>query len=104
MYAVLRTGGKQYRVENGAVVDIEKIPGDKGASIKFEEVLLIGDEASVKVGQPLVSGASVNAEIVEQTKGEKQKIFKKIRRHGKQLRKGHRQQLTRVRVQEIIVG
>lgn len=101
MFAVVRTGGKQYRVEKGDLVDIEKISGDKGQVITFGEILLVADGEQIRVGQPLVAGASVSAEIVEQKRGPKERIFKKIRRHGKQLRKGHRQELTRVRVTEI---
>ena len=101
MYAVVRTGGKQYRVEQGAVLEIEKISGNKGEALTFNEVLLVADDAGTKVGQPLVSGASVTAEIIEQKKGPKLEVFKKITRVGKQWHKGHRQQLTRVRITQI---
>ncbi len=101
MYAVVRTGGKQYRVEPGMLLDVEKLEGSAGDSISFEEVLLVADDAVVKVGSPLVSGASVQAEIVSQKKAKKVIIFKKIRRQGKRLKKGHRQSLTRVLVKQI---
>ena len=104
MYAVVRTGGKQYRVEPGALLEVERIEGNKGDAIKLEDVLLVGSDESVTVGQPLVKGAAVNAQIVEQKRGEKLRIFKKIRRHGKQLRKGHRQELTRIRISDIVAG
>lgn len=101
MFAVIKTGGKQYRVEPGSVISIEKIAGEVGDKIELNEVLLLNDGAEIKVGRPLVSGATVSLEIVNQTKGPKLKIFKKIRRHGKQLRKGHRQELTQVKVAAI---
>jgi large subunit ribosomal protein L21 len=101
MFAVLKTGGKQYRVEMGTELEIEKISGDKGAKATFEEVLLVADGENIKIGSPLVTGARVTAEIVSQTKGPKEKIFKKTRRKGRQLHKGHRQSLTRIRVLEI---
>ena len=101
MFAVIRTGGKQYRVETDALLDIERLPGEAGEKVQFEDVLLVGDEKAYKVGQPNVKGAKVAAEIVEQKRGEKVIIFKKIRRQGKQLKKGHRQELTRVRIGKI---
>jgi large subunit ribosomal protein L21 len=101
MYAVVKTGGKQYRVEPGSVIEVEKLPGDRGAAIEFSDVLLLGTDGDVKVGQPLVAGAVVVAEIIEQKKAPKVTIFKKLKRHGHRLKKGHRQPLTRVRVQEI---
>jgi large subunit ribosomal protein L21 len=102
MYAVVRTGGKQYRVETGTVFEVERLLGEKGDTVNLSEVLFVSSGEKVVVGTPLVAGAQVKVEIVEQKRGPKLKIFKKIRRHGKQLRKGHRQELTRVRVQEIL--
>lgn len=104
MFAVVRTGGKQYRVEQGSVFDVEKLSGEVGDAVEFDEVLLIADGENVKVGRPVVEGAKIAAEIVAQHRGPKAIIFKKIRRHGKQLTKGHRQYLTRVRVKEITEG
>ncbi|MBP9837282.1 MAG: 50S ribosomal protein L21 [Proteobacteria bacterium] len=101
MYAVLRTGGKQYRIEPGMFLEIEKLEGATGEKIEFSEVLLVGNEDEVKIGKPLIPGAKISATIVEQTKADKVIIFKKIRRHGKQLKKGHRQKLTRVQINEI---
>lgn len=98
MYAVIRTGGKQYCVEQGTVLDIERISGEVGGNIQFPEILLFADGEEVRVGQPLVQGASVDAEILAQDKGPKLTIFKKLRRQGKQLKKGHRQLKTRVKV------
>jgi large subunit ribosomal protein L21 len=82
MYAVIKTGGKQYRVEAGDLLVVEKLEGEPGAQIAFEDVLMLGDGAEVSIGAPLVDGARVNATLVETRKGEKIKIFKKIRRQG----------------------
>ena len=101
MFAVVRTGGKQYKVESGALLDIERIEGDAGSDIELSDVLLVADGSNIKVGQPCVEGAKVTATIVEQKRGPKKIIFKKIRRHGKQLKKGHRQELTRIQIGEI---
>lgn len=103
MYAVVKSGGKQYRVEPGMMVEVEKLAGAIGDTIEFAEVLLVGSDANVTVGQPQVNGAVVVCQIVEQKKDEKKIIYKKLRRHGKRLKKGHRQQLTCVRVNEIRV-
>ena len=102
MFAVVRTGGKQYRVEPGVLLNIEKIPGETGDIVELSDVLLLSDGAEVLVGQPKVSGAKVVIEVVRQSKGPKLTIFKKIRRKGHQLKKGHRQSLTRVRIKEIV--
>lgn len=101
MYAVIQTGGKQYRVEEGAVLSVEKLPGEVGDSVSVDSVLLVVNDKQTMVGRPNVAGASVNLEILGQLKAPKVTIFKKIRRHGKQLKKGHRQQLTSVRVTSI---
>lgn len=101
MYAVVKTGGKQYRVEPGMLVEVEKLAGAIGDTVEFSEVLLVGSEANIKVGQPQVTGAVVVGQIVEQKKDDKKIIYKKLRRHGKRLKRGHRQQLTCVRVNEI---
>jgi large subunit ribosomal protein L21 len=102
MIAVIKTGGKQYKVSVGNTLSIETISGAQGQEIEFEDVLLVASEDDVKIGQPRVEGALVKAEIVEQTKAPKVIIFKKNRRHGSQLKKGHRQALTKVRIKEII--
>jgi large subunit ribosomal protein L21 len=103
MFAVIRTGGKQYTVVKDGVLDIERIDGDAGASVTFGEVLLVGGD-SPKHGAPLVSGASVLAEIVSQTRGPKVVAFKKKRRKNTHRKRGHRQQLTRVRITGIQLG
>jgi large subunit ribosomal protein L21 len=102
MYAVIRTGSKQYKVEVGTTLDIEQISGDVGEAVTFDDVLLTGDAERAVVGQPTVKGAKVLAKIVAQHRGPKLIAFKKIRRQGKQLTKGHRQELTRVQVTEVV--
>ena len=104
MYAVIKTGGKQYRVQPGDLLVVEKLDGEPGAEVAFGEVLLLGDGADVTVGAPTVAGASVAATLVETRKGEKVKIFKKIRRQGYRRTKGHRQLESVLRVTGLTVG
>jgi large subunit ribosomal protein L21 len=104
MYAVIKTGGKQYRVQPGDLLVVEKLEGEPGANIAFGEVLMLGDGADVTVGVPTVAGASVAATLIETRKGEKVKIFKKIRRQGYRRTKGHRQHETVLRVTGLTVG
>lgn len=101
MYAVIKTGGKQHRVSPGDVITIEKIKGDKGDTILFEEVLMISDEGGVRIGAPVVSGAKVVGEIAAQTKGAKINVFRMKRRKGYRKKTGHRQQLTTMKIKEI---
>lgn len=101
MYAVIRTGGKQYRVEPGDVLVVEKLAGEPGAAVAFSDVLMLGDGASVTVGEPVVAGAAVNATLIETRKGEKVRIFKKSRRQGYRRTRGHRQPETVLRVTSI---
>src|ERR1700744_1288570 len=98
MYAVSKTGGKQYRVSPGDVMVVEKLAGEPGDNVAFGEVLMVGEGADVVVGAPLVDGAVVNATLIETRKGEKVKIFKKIRRQGYRRTRGHRQTETALRV------
>ena len=103
-YAVIRTGGKQYRVTPGSVLRLERLAGDVGASVEFPEVLLAGSDevdAPVRIGRPLVEGAIVRGEIVAQGRDRKVLIFKKKRRKNYRRRRGHRQSITTVRVTEI---
>ena len=103
-YAVIRTGGKQYRVTPGSVLRVERLAGDVGASVEFAEVLLAGSDeadAPVRIGRPLVEGAIVRGEIVAQGRDRKVLIFKKKRRKNYRRRRGHRQSITTVRVTEI---
>ena len=103
MYAVIQTGGKQYRVEPGKTVVVEKLAGGAGAPVIFDHVLLIssGDGGSVTIGKPTVAGAKVTGEIVEQGRGEKLVVFKFRRRKNYVRRNGHRQQLTAVKIDAI---
>jgi large subunit ribosomal protein L21 len=100
MYAVIRTGGKQYRVNEGDVLRIEKIGGDVGAEVTFDEVLLVGGGASPKIGQPRVSGAKVLGKIVAQGKARKVLHFRK-EKEGWTRARGHRQPFTEVKVTSI---
>ena len=99
-YAVIRTGGKQYRVEPGSLVRVEKLDGDVGSSVEFTEVLLAGGDA-IRIGTPLVEGVTVRGEIVGHARDRKVLIFKKKRRKNYRRRRGHRQSLTTVKVTEI---
>ena len=103
MYAVIKTGGKQYRVAKDAVIKVERLDGEVGASVTFPEVLMVGGDNPV-VGTPTVAGASVTATVLEQTRGEKVIIFKKRRRKNYRRRNGHRQHLTVVRIADIAVA
>ncbi|GAC1589369.1 MAG: 50S ribosomal protein L21 [Polyangiales bacterium] len=100
MFAVIETGGKQYRVAQGDRLRVEKLPGDIGASVTFEKVLLIGGEA-VKVGTPFLSGAAVHAEIVAQGRDRKIIIFKFRRRKNYRRKNGHRQPYTELKVTQV---
>jgi len=104
MYAVIKTGGKQYRVQPGDLLVVEKLEGEPGAVVAFGDVLLLGDGEAVTVGEPTVKGASVAATLIETRKGEKVKIFKKIRRQGYRRTRGHRQAETVLRVTGITAG
>lgn len=104
MYAVIKTGGKQYRVAKDELLEIERLPGEQGATIEFGEVLMLGGEGGAKIGAPFLVGAKVTAELVDQTRGPKLIAFKKRRRKNSRRRKGHRQDLTLVRITSIIGG
>lgn len=103
MYAVIQTGGKQYRVEPGKTITVETLAGEAGAQVVFDQVLLVssGDGGNVTIGKPTVAGAKVTGEIVEQTRGDKLVVFKFRRRKNYVRRNGHRQNLTVVKVGEI---
>jgi large subunit ribosomal protein L21 len=101
MYAVIKTGGKQYRVAENDVLEVEKLAGEAGATIEFTEVLMVGEGESVTVGKPLIAGAKVVAELVGQTRGPKLIAFKKRRRKNSRRKKGHRQDLSKVRITGI---
>lgn len=101
MYAVIKTGGKQYRVAPDDVLTIEKVAGDPGSTVEFGEVLLVGGD-SPKVGAPHVAGAKVVAEVVEQGRAAKVIAFKKRRRKNSRRKRGHRQEQTIVKIKDII--
>jgi large subunit ribosomal protein L21 len=101
MFAVIKTGGKQYRVAAEDMIKVERVNGDRGEIIQFGEVLLLGGD-SVTVGAPTVAGASVAAEVVEQGRGPKVIAFKKRRRKNSRRKRGHRQEFTLVRITEIL--
>ena len=103
-YAVIRTGGKQYRVSPGELLRVELLPGDKGSDITFSEVLLTANEGAVQVGTPLVSGVTVSARIVEHDKEKKIIVFKKKRRKNYSRKQGHRQHFTAVQIKTIDLG
>lgn len=101
MYAVIKTGGKQYRVSKDDVVTIERVPGDAGVKVEFNQVLMVGLGASVTIGAPIVAGAKVIAELVEHSRGPKLITFKKRRRKNSRRKRGHRQDLSVVRITDI---
>ncbi len=101
MFAVIKTGGKQYRVSPGDELRVETVEGAAGDAVSFDQVLMVGEGESATVGAPTVAGASVTAEIVEQTRGRKIIIFKKRRRKNSRRKNGHRQPLTVVRITDI---
>src|SRR3954470_10100550 len=101
MYAVIKTGGKQYRVAAGEKLKIEQIPADVGAQIVIDQVLMIGEGDAVKVGKPLVEGAKVSATVIAQGRHTKVQIFKMRRRKHYQKHQGHRQNYTEIQISEI---
>jgi large subunit ribosomal protein L21 len=101
MYAVIKTGAKQHKVTEGDVLSIEKLEGEKGAEVVFNEVLMIADNENVKVGKPFVDGAKVVGEIISQKKGPKIHVFHMIRRKGFKKKTGHRQKLTSMKITKI---
>jgi large subunit ribosomal protein L21 len=103
-YAVIRTGGKQYRVTPGELLRIESLKGEPGSQVQFSDVLLTSSDGTVQVGTPTVAGASVIAQIVEHGKEQKIIVFKKKRRKAYRRKRGHRQPFTAVRVQDLSVA
>jgi len=102
MFAVLKTGGKQYKVQSGDVLRVEKLAADAGETVQFNDVLMVGGESTV-LGTPIVAGAAVQATVIDQIKGEKLIHFvKRRRKHGSKRTKGHRQKLTLVRITDIL--
>jgi large subunit ribosomal protein L21 len=102
MFAVIRTGGKQYRVAPNDIIEIEKIAGKPGDIIELSEVILLGGDGGPKTGSPTIAGALVAAEVIEQKRADKITVFKKKRRTNYRRKKGHRQELTALRITEIM--
>jgi|SRR5579872_5273333 len=104
MFAVIRTGGKQYKVATDDLITVEKLDGEPGATLQLAEVLMVGDGDSVSTGTPLLDGALVSATLVEHRRADKILVFKKKRRHNYRRKKGHRQHQTVLRITEIRAG
>jgi large subunit ribosomal protein L21 len=104
MFAVIKTGGKQYCVAADQIIEVEKLDGEAGQSVTFSDVLMLGGDGSATVGTPLVADASVEAEIVEHKRGPKILVFKKRRRQNSRRKNGHRQDFTVVRITGIVAG
>ena len=102
MFAVIKTGGKQYKVAKDDVIVVEKLNGETGEVVAFDSVLMVGEGADTKAGAPFVEGVCVAGEVVEQTRGDKILVFKKKRRHNYRRTNGHRQDLTVVRITDIL--
>jgi len=101
MYAILRTGGKQYQVAAGDKLQVEKLPGNVGDTVELSDILMVVDGEKVSIGQPVVEGAKVVAKIAEQAKDKKVIVFKKKKRKGYQVKRGHRQQYTALTIEKI---
>ena len=101
MIAVVKTGGKQYKVSEGDVIQVEKLEGNVGETINLEEVLMCGEGESIKIGTPYIKGCSVACEVTEQLRGKKSIVFKKHRRKNYRRKNGHRQSLTRLKITGI---
>ena len=102
MYAVIKTGGKQYKVAPGEKLKVEQIPADVGAQIVLDQVLLVGGGSDVRLGQPTIAGATVNATVLAHGRGDKVKIFKMRRRKHYQKHQGHRQGFTELQIDGIV--
>lgn len=101
MFAVIKTGGKQYKVAEGSIIEVEKLEGDEGASVSFDEVLMLGGDKP-EIGTPFLAGKSVSGEIIEQKRGPKLvKLIKRRRKHSSQRRRGHRQYLSVVKITSL---
>lgn len=104
MYAIVCTGGKQYRVTEGEVITVERIPGEVGDAVELKDVLLVKGEEDLRIGAPTVQGALIQGQIVRQDRGKKIIVFKHKRRKGYRKKQGHRQDLTWLRIQKIEMG
>ena len=104
MFAIIQTGGKQYKVSPGQLLVVEKLPAEEGESIRLDHVLMVSKDGNISLGQPLVSGVSVSATVVSQTRTDKVIVFKKKRRQGYRRKRGHRQHVTALRIVDIIAS
>jgi len=104
MYAIIKTGGKQYRVKSGEQLRVETLPAEVGAAVSFDQVLAVGKGDTVRVGTPLLAGAAVKATVLAHGRGDKVRIFKLRRRKHFQKSQGHRQNYTEVRIDDIVGG
>ncbi len=104
MFAVVRTGGKQYKVAKNDVIQVEKLAVEAGSEISLEDILMIGDEAGATSGAPEIAGARVTATVLEQRRDDKILVFKKRRRHNYRRKNGHRQHVTVLRIVDIVAG
>lgn len=104
MYAVIKTGGKQYKVAKDETLTIERLAAEAGATVEFDQVLAVGAGAGVKLGSPVVAGAKVLATVVKQARGDKVIVFKKRRRKNSRRKNGHRQDLTVVKITDIVAA
>ena len=103
MYAIIKTGGKQYRISPGDVLRVERLPGERGDEVILDQVLMVADGVAFQVGQPLVPNATVRTQIVRQAKSKKVLIFKKKRRKNYRRKQGHRQLFTALQINEIVL-
>jgi large subunit ribosomal protein L21 len=103
LFAIVQTGGKQYRVSPGDILRVERLPGERGDEVLLEQVLLVADGDAIQVGQPLVAGGRVVSEILRQGKAKKIIVFKKKRRKKYRLKQGHRQLYTALEIKDIVV-
>ena len=101
MYAIIETGGKQYRVTPGEILNVEKIDAQVGSEHEFDKVLLVANGDDIQIGSPVVEGAKVTAEVIEHGKAKKVMVFKKKRRKGYKVKRGHRQQYTTITIKAI---
>ncbi len=104
MFAVIRTGGKQYRVAPNDIIEVEKIAGRPGDIVELAEVILLGGEGGPKTGSPTIAGALVAAEVIEQKRADKIVVFKKKRRKNYRRKTGHRQKFTEVKITDVVLG
>lgn len=104
MFAVVKTGGKQYRVQENNIIKVEKLLGSVGDTCCLDHVLMVEDKGKLEIGKPIVAGAQVEATIIAQMRDRKIIVFKKIRRHNYRRKKGHRQALTVLKINRIVIG